>query len=769
MPGYGLSSPDTDDDHVIIRRNFNSDPNPTPTPPLDLHSESQYSYQNADDADKSGAVEHYSPLQKNTRGIGLGTGPGCSGCVSRYLDTCWCGCCTCCRAPCFGSGKYEWLSCRLFLSATALFILLGLIGAVELGLANLVLGGAERDVDTFLVTPPAPSALVGSQFGYDFLEVTWAEHTPKPPPSSGASGDGISVAIGGAKGGTEVRVSGDAESFTAWISGPCAHSKQSEVVFERSLETERRGEHKWGVVIDDLAPGTTYCMQVCGENDAGKGDCSDTYCFKTLEPKLPEKPGQPWFTRVGPSSLEIQFQAAEPRGYPITSYEIQCRRVRGPKGGGRAFFRTAGILHHGGGERGRASSTSDSVKGGGITTSHKGPFSEDELLTYKLKSCAMNSHTPLNPGEYYEIRVRASCAQGNGEFGTSLIGHTDMPGAGAPLSPRGSCGVTEVTPTSVTVHWQRSPDNGSEILRYHLKYRSANTGKGNSVEIPVGELLQTGSAYLSSSANLAYVLSGLQPAQTYEISFKAENIYGVSSDSSATRVTMAKAVNPSRIKSLNVKVKNGTCASLAFSEPIAGGMEIEEYQVETDDWFWYRESFAVRDAVVLRERVEAASSAPKKTATSVPSAVEVLLHDLIPAGKYKARVRARNAAGWGDWSEVLSFETPELGKCATKENIHAYQEFPDIKDRLGDCMIGCHPLRVASSSSCAESCIMRTLGLTEDCAKCYSESSYCIIRRCALQCINPKSQMCTNCNKVKCVPLLRECTGVPEWGLKIPY
>eukprot|EP00466_Bigelowiella_natans_P012059 jgi/Bigna1/128616/aug1.7_g3324 len=546
-------------------------------------------------------------------------------------------------------------------------------GAIDSAFAPL------EEVDTQTVPIP-PTQISAKDIGYDFIDLLWSE-----PASSNGRGAGTNSI---------------ADKYVVWVSKslpPIAAKKQpAEIIFESSYDGKRMGLNDWSVRLEGLEPGKSRCVQVCGENSAGQGECSEVYCFKTLSPEVPSSPGPPTVLSANDTSLHIRIPRSTERGYPIMAYELQCRRVGGPRGGGRSRFRTIGLLPS---EMLPPSTSLSSSPSSLSSSSSSSSSSLQSSIHYLIEGCPSS---PLKSGTYYEVRARAICDSGTGKWSESSIMHTNVksPLPGPPFPPGydsttksssmsdGSLSsspavVSRILPTSVTISWKRPKDNGSEITSYHLHYRATPPGcrEWTNISIP---------ARPSFQGEVQFELTNLKPSASFEVTVAAENSLGVGAFSTIASFTTACAVKPSRVGTILPRVLNATCTRLEFHKPSGGGMDIEEYQVETDDWYWYRTSFETRESIWL-QNAAATSSASSSSSSSAAAAAaakpagdqdssgsssyeSVLLANLLPTGTYNARIRARNAAGWGEWSKSISFETPENGHCGTRQNIHVYQE-----------------------------------------------------------------------------------------------
>eukprot|EP00468_Gymnochlora_sp_CCMP2014_P007159 CAMPEP_0167749732 /NCGR_PEP_ID=MMETSP0110_2-20121227/5586_1 /TAXON_ID=629695 /ORGANISM="Gymnochlora sp., Strain CCMP2014" /LENGTH=601 /DNA_ID=CAMNT_0007634949 /DNA_START=155 /DNA_END=1957 /DNA_ORIENTATION=+ len=596
-------------------------------------------YGSTRDEKVAGDSKGYAPLESEKAGSASVLSSIC-----KFCDVVFFGCFSWCKAPCFGS-KYA--SRRLVLSIIVLILMVSYAGFVLVDIFSYDEGSpviSQPDhVEEASAPPLAPENIRVISVGYDHVELRWspgrqgtsydAQISSQVKSSSGKKSSQDTVGKNDTTLSTVASKTGNrnAETFTVWVSGPlppsAANGKTpSSIVFARMLKGERRpgdGSDGGSIRVDGLEAGKGYCVQVRGDNQAGQGDTSAIACFATLDPRPPGSPGAPRAVGANSTALWLRWSPSESRGYALRGYELQCRPWRGSWAGSR--FRTAAWP----------------------STSHNEPG-------VLLSRCPTS---PLTSGTWYEVRVRGLSAKG-GPFGTwsptSLL-HTDRETVGSPLAPSKPPIVSKRGPSSASVAWDRPTDNGSEILMYHVGYRLSKTAQWAMKRCPAPPPRESPRTELT----------GLNPGSLYEVAVAAESASGGIGQYSriATFRTMSAEV-PSQVTDIKITSINGSATILEWPVPSAGGMDIISYQIETDDWFWERDTFAPRK-VNVNLKMEEDSEQVKAQAT---------LLDLLPSGEYKVRVRAQNMVGFGKWSDERSFESPEEGHCGTKRNMRIYSD-----------------------------------------------------------------------------------------------
>ena len=164
--------------------------------------------------------------------------------------------------------------------------------------------------------------------------------------------------------------------------------------------------------------------------------------------------------------------------------------------------------------------------------------------------------TNLSPGIVYEVRVRASNAEGTGEWSPTASQRTDSDVPNAPSAPTLTAGTTWLD-----VAWTAPTNNGSEITDYDVQYRETN-----------GNWASTDHAGTATTTRLASLAS----ATVYEVQVRATNAEGTSDwSSSATAQTANQATLTASFEDVPSTHDGSSAISfeLAFSEAVFDGTE----------------------------------------------------------------------------------------------------------------------------------------------------------------------------------------------------
>ena len=136
---------------------------------------------------------------------------------------------------------------------------------------------------------------------------------------------------------------------------------------------------------------------------------------------------------------------------------------------------------------------------------------------------------------------------------------------------------------------------------------------------------------------------------------------------------------------------------------------------------------------------------------------------LLPAMLYNMRVRAYTIRTqnkdivFSKWSPPFFTKMKSNGGCGNAADVFA--QLSHFKTMVGDiqsCMLQC----IVSGVECAVKCVIKKIGLSASCAKCWGAEGQCIERHCSLICLkDPTGAACLKCTNVNCMPALEQCTG----------
>ena len=214
----------------------------------------------------------------------------------------------------------------------------------------------------------------------------------------------------------------------------------------------------------------------------------------------------------------------------------------------------------------------------------------------------------------FEFEVRAINDNGNGAESDPATATIDVPDNIA-LS------MATVGNRQVTLTWSTPNNNGSAILRYQYWVYDNVT---ETFVVPENTTIPNSDADTTS-----FTITGLTNGVTYTVVIKAVNTVGAPDDDPGSYTPMA---GPPGKPSVTVQSR---VAALYVSWTLDddGGSNITEYQVQ---WKSGAQSFD--------------SSRQQAGLTATNTRIE----NLINGTEYDVRVRARNSAGWGEWSDIDS-------------------------------------------------------------------------------------------------------------------
>ena len=214
----------------------------------------------------------------------------------------------------------------------------------------------------------------------------------------------------------------------------------------------------------------------------------------------------------------------------------------------------------------------------------------------------------------FTFEVRAINDNGNGAESDPATATIDVPDNIA-LS------MATVGNRQVTLTWSTPNNNGSAILRYQYWVYDNVT---ETFVVPENTTIPNSDADTTS-----FTITGLTNGVTYTVVIKAVNTVGAPDDDPGSYTPMA---GPPGKPSVTVQSR---VAALYVSWTLDddGGSNITEYQVQ---WKSGAQSFD--------------SSRQQAGLTATNTRIE----NLINGTEYDVRVRARNSAGWGEWSDIDS-------------------------------------------------------------------------------------------------------------------
>ena len=342
---------------------------------------------------------------------------------------------------------------------------------------------------------------------------------------------------------------------------------------------------KAGVTYNHEAK-STYTVIV--KADDGK-DATGTITVTITVTDVNEPPGRPAAPSVSATaesgtSLDVTWTAPSNTGPAITSYDLQYRE----------------------GASGNFTDGPQNVTG---------------------TSAAIGS---LMPNTSYEVQVRATNADGDGDWSASGTGQTGAsPSPGAPAAP--SVSATARSTTSLDVTWTAPSNTGPAITSYDLQYREG--ASGNFTDGP------------QDVTGTSAAIGSLMPNTSYEVQVRATNADGDGDWSlSGTGQTGASlppgpSVPPGvpAPPSVSATAESTTSLAVSWTAPSNTGPAITSYDLQ------YREG-ASGNFTDGPQNVTGTSAA---------------IGSLMPNTSYEVQVRATNADGDGDWSASGTGQTLE--------------------------------------------------------------------------------------------------------------
>ena len=179
--------------------------------------------------------------------------------------------------------------------------------------------------------------------------------------------------------------------------------------------------------IASLSPDTAYDVRVRATNTEGSSDWSSSASVRT-DADVPDAPSAPTLT-AGTTWLEASWTAPANNGSAVTDYDVQYRETNG----------------------------------NWQTLDHTGTST-----TKRIES--------LTADTAYEVRVRATNAEGTSDWSSSASVRTDD----APSAPTLTAGATWLEAS-----WTAPANNGSAITDYDVQYRETNgTGRPSTIPVP---------------------------------------------------------------------------------------------------------------------------------------------------------------------------------------------------------------------------------------------------------------------------------------------
>ena len=242
------------------------------------------------------------------------------------------------------------------------------------------------------------------------------------------------------------------------------------------------------------------------------------------------------------------------------------------------------------------------------------------------KDARSYTHTGLAFGteRFYQVRARNGAGWGSW---SATVSATTL--AGVPATPNLTARATDAS--TIALSWTEPASNADPIIRYEIE-RSAD-----------------GAAWSALTSTAASVRThddtGLQPGTTRHYRVRAVNGAGDGSWSTARSAT-TRVVAPGVPRGLAAAVDGENAIGLSWLAPEDdGGSAVTSYRLE------------------LRAVTAAGLGGASNRTVGASGALEYAHTGLTVGSTWQYRVRARNSAGWGEWSEPVR-ATTESGVAA---------------------------------------------------------------------------------------------------------
>ena len=170
------------------------------------------------------------------------------------------------------------------------------------------------------------------------------------------------------------------------------------------------------------------------------------------------------------------------------------------------------------------------------------------------------------------------------------------------------------------------------------------------------------------------------------------------------------------------------------------------YGIEVDDWFTFRQSY--------------------RTAYS-GSSNEFTLTNLLPGQPIHIRLTVSAHVKKGTVSQTsdpVKIWTSNASYCGNVQDLQVLRNASqnDMPDKLQACAFDTPMVP----------CIVKSLGFTTGCAKCFAAENSCIVSECVMKnkhvCLTkPKGAACKECINQHCMAPTAQCGGLPLWALNI--
>ena len=352
--------------------------------------------------------------------------------------------------------------------------------------------------------------------------------------------------------------------------------------------------------ITGLTNGTAYQAQVRATNAIGDSPWSDS-AKATPAVQPPDTPGAPTLTADN-ASLDVSWTAPATNGSAITGYNIRYR----------ACTLTTDLT---------CSDSSTAI------------WETDWTAGTHTGTGTTATITGLTNGTKYQVQVQADSAAG--ASGWSLSG-SGSPAAQPPDAP-GAPSIT-VANAGVSVSWSAPATNGSAITGYDVQYRACTLATDLTCSDSSTATWETDwTSHGHSGTGTTATITGLTNGTKYQVQVQADSAAGASGWSASADATPSTTPDRPSV-SLSGISGSPTSSRLTWTAPNDGGSPITGYVI----------GYRCAPGNAWKTWTTAAN------VTSYDSTISECSSKLSSTQKYRFRVRANNANGFGKWSSPFA-------------------------------------------------------------------------------------------------------------------
>ena len=330
----------------------------------------------------------------------------------------------------------------------------------------------------------------------------------------------------------------------------------------------------------------------------------------------------------------------------------------------------------------------------------------------------------------YGVRARAWNALGAGPWALAVGDdgragfHADVPGAKAPGSAANlTC--PDRGFDFLRLAWARPPDGGAELLRYEITVNVAAAAPASTAVTTAFQPRQ----YNASGSAAAFTIGALPTETAFALRVRAVNARGAG-PWVPFRASTTAPQPPGAPGRPTAAVRYSDGLDLTWTEPDPNGSPVVAFRVR-------------------RVTSSGPPAAASPVATCDPTSTRLCaVAGLAAQTSYAFSVQAKNAKGWGPWSEPSKgILTRKVGGCTTRHDVTIFATRPaEVIASLSSC--GRAALGAKGKS---KACIVGDTGLSMTCATCYDYYDIaCGATYCKPYCLGGPSPGCSKCTDKQC-------------------